>query len=464
LSDGAGNILQDFRNVSRFTNPYGNGQLDLGWTRTFRKPGQEFSLLGQFSRMPDNYFYETDRITANEEIIFREKSTNYSRNKEYTAQMDYTHPIEIRSLKDTSTLKIEVGTKAIVRDIGSEVRVSQSLNGKDELLPDPAQTNDFDYTQRVYSGYTSLRWSNKAKWSLAAGARLEHTEIRGNFITTGTRINNQYNNLIPSVNLSKGINTHNLKISYTQRITRPLIWYLNPWVNRSDPKSISTGTPTLNPELNHAVELGHSVSTKGGTMLNTALYWRLTDNAIEYVTRMDTGGISISQPQNIARRATIGANLNVSAKPNKNWNLNGGGDLRHMEIVAPLQKNSGWMWNVNLNTTYKLPGEFTLQVYGGVHSGWLALQRTTTSIGYWYGVSAKKAFWDQKGSLTFATNNPFTRGVKMIGSEVGPRFIANSETLFVNRSFRLSFEWRFGQLSADGGKKGKKIANDDSGR
>jgi outer membrane receptor for ferrienterochelin and colicin len=464
LTDPAGNTLQNFRNESRFTNPYGNGQLDLGWTKTFKKPEQEFSLLGQFSRMPDNYFYTTDRITPEEEIIFREKSTNYSRNKEYTAQMDYTHPVQIRSRKDTSTLKIEIGTKAILRDIGSEVRVSQSLNGKDDLVPDPSQTNDFDYTQRVYSGYASLRWSNKAKWNLSAGARLEHTEIRGNFITNGTRINSQYNNLIPSVTLSKGVNTHNFKVSYTQRITRPLIWFLNPWVNRADPKAITTGTPTLEPELNHATEIGHNFSTKGGTMLNTALYWRLTDNAIEYVNRMDTGGISISQPQNIARRATYGINMNINAKPNKDWNLNGSGDLRYMDIVAPAQKNSGWMWNFNLNTTYKLPKEYTLQGYGGIHSGWLGLQRTITSIGYWYGLSVKKTFWEQKGSLTFGTNNPFTRGVKMIGSEVGPTFLANSDALFVNRSFRLTFEWRFGQMSADGGKQGKKIKNDDSGR
>jgi outer membrane receptor protein involved in Fe transport len=464
LTDPSGFALQDFRNESRFTNPYGNGQLDLGWTKTLKKPEQEFSVLWQFSRMPDNYFYNTDRIAANEEIIFREKSTNYSRNKEYTAQVDYTHPVQIRSQKDTSTLKIEIGTKAILRDIGSEVRVAQSLNGKDELLPDPLQTNDFDYDQRVYSGYTSLRWSNKAKWSLAAGARLEHTEIRGHFISSGTRINNQYNNLIPSLTVSKGVKTHNFKLSYTQRITRPQIWFLNPWVNRSDPKAITTGTPRLEPELNHAMEVGHSMSSKGGTMLNSALYWRLTDNAIEYVMRMDTGGISISQPQNIARRSIVGINMNLSAKPNKDWNLNGGADLRYIEVVAPAQQNSGWMWNFNTNTTYKLPKEFTLQGHGGVHSGWLGLQRTFTSIGYWYGFSAKKTFWEQKGSLTFSTNNPFTRGIKMIGSEMGPTFFATSESLFVNRSFRLSFEWRFGQMNADGGKKGKKITNDDSGR
>ena len=66
LTDAGGSILQDFRNERKFTNPYGNGQLDLGWTRSFKKSGQEFSVLSQFSRMPDNYFYTTYRITTEE--------------------------------------------------------------------------------------------------------------------------------------------------------------------------------------------------------------------------------------------------------------------------------------------------------------------------------------------------------------------------------------------------------------
>lgn len=464
LSDAAGNPLQAFSTESRFRNPYGNGQLDLGWTKSFKKPEQEFSLLTQFSRMPDNYFYTTDRISPTDAIIYREKSTNYSRNKEYTFQADYVQPFSIRGNKDTSTLKIELGSKAIIRDIGSEVRVEQALNGQGDLVPDPTQNNDFDYTQRVISGYTSLRWSNKAKWNINAGGRLEHTEIKGNFVTTGTSINNDYNNLIPSITVSKGIKASTFKVSYTQRITRPLIWYLNPWINRSDSKNITTGTPTLNPEVNHATELSHSISTPGGFSLNTALYWRLTNNAIEYISRIDTGSTSISQPQNIARRTTTGLNLNVSSKPNKNWNLNGGADLRYQEIVAPTQSNRGWTWNVNMNTTYKLPKDYTLQGYTGVNSGWIGLQRRSTNIFYWYGFSAKKTFWNQKGSLTFSTNNPFTSRMHQQNKEEAPTYTSLSDAYFVNRGFRLTFEWRFGQMSADGGKQGKKITNDDSGR
>lgn len=465
LLDPSGAELQNFRNESRFRNPYGNGQLDLGYTKTFKKTDQEFSLLTQFSRMPDNYFYNTDRY-EDEEVIYRDKSTNYSRNREYTIQSDYTHPFTFNGRKDTSTLKVEVGGKTIIRDIGSEYRVSVSPDGQSALEPDPAQSNDFDYMQQVYSGYTSLRFSNNHKWNINAGARLEHTDIEGDFKTTATRINTQYSNLIPSVTVSKGINSHTLKVSYTQRITRPLIWYLNPWMNESDPKNVYTGNPDLNPELNHATEFSFSTRTKKSTSINTSLYWRRTNNAIEYLSRVDPSGVSLNRPENIAQRSAYGINVNISAQPNKDWNLSGGGDVRYIDMHsrALQQQNDGVVWNFNLNTTYKLPKEFTLQANGGVGSGWISLQREAKSNWYWYGLSAKHQFWDKKATLTLGLNNPFNRGVTQKSEEAAATFRSESQFFYVNRSVRLTFEWRFGQMNTGESKQGKKIKNDDSGR
>lgn len=259
LTNPVGEELQAFRNDIRFSNPYGNGQLDLGYTKTFRKPGQEFSFLSQFSRMPDNYFYDTDRYAASEVLTYRQHSTNYSSNKEYTFQTDYTHPFTIKGRKDTTNIKLEVGLKGIIRDIGSEYRVTESLNGSSPFVLDSTQSNDFNYIQKVYSGYTSLRMDTKTKWNLTVGARFEHTDINGDFVTTKTKLVSQYSNLIPSVTLSKAIKTHTLKISYNQRIQRPMIWLLNPWMNQSDPQNIQTGNPYLNPELSHATELSSEI-------------------------------------------------------------------------------------------------------------------------------------------------------------------------------------------------------------
>jgi outer membrane receptor protein involved in Fe transport len=449
----------------RFRNPFGNGQLDLGYTKTFRKPEKEFSLLGQFSRMPDNYFYETDRypLPEPERVTNRQHSTNYSRNKEYTVQTDYTHPFTRHGRKDTTTFKIEVGAKTILRDIGSEVRVEESRDGG-PFVPDPGQSNDFDYVQRVYSGYTSLRIDTRRKWSLNLGARLEHTDIDGDFVTTGTTVSSRYTNLIPSLTVSKGIKTHTVKTSYTQRIQRPLIWFLNPWRNESDSLNVFTGNPYLDPELNHAVELSHSVTTKKGISVNSSLYWRFTDNAIEYLATVEPNGVSVMSPRNIAERATYGVNVNVSGQLSKDWTFNGGTDVRHQELSSPAldQRNGGLIWRVNLNTTYKFPKDITVQADGTYDSGWISLQGRGSGF-YWYNFSAKREFWNKKASLTLGISNPFSRGIRQTFRQSTPTFTTDSRNLFVNRNARIAFEWRFGQMTAGGGKQSKKINNDDKG-
>ena len=454
-----------FRNESRFRNPYGNGQLDFGYTKSFKKKEQEFSFLTQFSRMPDNYFYDTDTYSLAEQLTFQQRSTNYSRNKEYTVQTDYTHPFTVNGRKDTTNIKIEIGAKGILRDIGSEYRLEEAVNGNGEFIPKPEQSNDFNYQQKVYSGYTALRLDTKRKWSLNLGARLEHTYINGDFVTNQTKLSSHYTNLIPSLTISKGIKTHTVKVSYTQRIQRPLIWYLNPWVNTTDTLNISTGNPYLKPEINHAFELGHSLSTKKGLSVNSALYWRFTDNAIEYFTMVDSLGVSVSKPLNIATRQTYGLNLNISGQPNKNWNLNGGGDIRYVDLRSPAlqQSNNGIVWNINLNTTYKLPKDFSIQANGNFGSGWISLQGTNSGF-YWYGLAGKREFMDKKASITLGVNNPFGRGIRQTSRQATQTYESETRFLFVNRSVRLTFEWRFGQMTAGGGgKRSKKISNDDKG-
>lgn len=475
LTDPAGRELQAFRNNVLFRNPYGNGQLDLGYTKTFKRPAgasskssvapAEFSFLTQFSRMPDNYFYDTDRYAITGELLlYRERSTNYSRNKEYTLQTDYTHPFAVRGRNDTTTFTVELGAKTILRDIGSEFSVEQSADGRGPLVPNPMLSNDFAYTQTIYSGYTSLRAETKRGWSLNAGARLEHTGIRADFITTQTKFSTDYRNLIPSVTISKKVKQQTLKVSYTQRITRPLIWYLNPWVNAADPKNINVGNPYLNPELMHATELSHSLTTKKGLSVNSSLYWRQTDNAIEYLSTVDAAGVLTNSPRNIAQRKAYGLNVNLSGQPNKDWNLSGGIDGRYVSLNSPAlrQSNSGLIWNFNLNSTYKLPHNYTVQVNGNYGTGWISLQGTSTGW-LWYSVSAKREFWDKKASLTLGVNNPFARGFTQINRQEAPTFVAENRWTNINRSVRLTFEWRFGQMSA-GGKQSKKINNDDRGR
>lgn len=463
VRDANNNLLQSYSNNSWFRNPFGNGQLDLGYTRTFKKAGQEFSLLTQYSRMPDNYFYRSEFYTPDENLYLTQYSDNYSRNKEYTVQTDYVHPFTRKGKKDTLDIKLETGVKMIYRDIGSEYIASHKTDIEGPIIPDHAQSNVFDYTQKVFSAYTSFRMDTKKKWSVVLGARLERTELDGTFVSSGTVVNSSFNNLIPSVNISKGIKKHRIKFGYTQRIQRPMIWLLNPWLNANDPKNIWTGNPFLLPELNHSWELGHSITGENGFSLNTSFYHRHTNKGFEFLAVVDTAGVSLTKPQNVGKRYDLGMNINTSTQPVPNWNLGGGADVTYVDMKTTNSdlRNSGWVWRLNYNTTYKFPKDYSVQADGNFGSGWLNLQNKNSGW-YWYSFSGKKEFWNKKASLTLGINNPFQSRIRVTAERFDPSFRESSSFSAINRAVRLTFEWRFGEMTA-GGKQSKKITNDDKG-
>ncbi|MCX6214505.1 TonB-dependent receptor [Spirosoma sp.] len=465
LTDAQGLVLQEYHRDIQFRNPYGNTEFNLGWTKSFKKPGQEFSLLTQYARMPDNYYYTIRQNNMGSEVpTYLERSTNLSRNNEYTFQADYTHPFTARTKRDTLNFKLEAGAKAIQRSIGSEFVIEQATTGLDaDYMVDPSRSNDFMYDQRVVSGYTSLKVDTKRKWNLTAGARLEHTTISGDFISTKTAFNSQYQNLIPSFTLAKTLrDKHTFKVSYTQRISRPLIWYLNPFRNSSDPNNIQTGNPFLNPELTHATELSYSTFGKEGSSFNAALFWRQTNNAIEWLSTVNPQGVALTTPQNIGRNASYGANMNLTLQPSKQLNATISTDLTYVDLtsLALNQRTNGWVWSVSPNVSYKLPKDLTIQANGYVGSGWISLQ-SRNSGWYYYGLSAKKELMDKKMTLTLNVNNPFNRSVRITGDQFAPSFTAQNTSMFVNRSVRLTLSYKFGQMSS-GGKQSKKIRNDDS--
>ncbi|QJD77420.1 TonB-dependent receptor domain-containing protein [Spirosoma rhododendri] len=466
-TDAQGAVVQEYDRAIRHRNPFGNTEFNLGWTRTFKQPGREFSVLSQYSRTPDNYFYDLSQTTpGSDATTYLERATNYSRNKEYTLQTDYAHPFKL-NWHDTTTAKLEVGAKTIRRDIGSDYLIESSLTGREaDYAIDPARSNQFTYSQQVTAGYASLKLDTKSKWSLTSGLRLEHTRIMGDFPTTNTSFSNGYTNLIPSVTLAKTMREkHTVKASYTQRISRPLIWYLNPYRDYTDAKNVRTGNPYLSPELTHATELSYSTFNKEGSSFNAALYWRQTNNSIEFLTTVDAQGVGLSGPQNIGRNASYGLNINGVWQASKALSVTVGTDIVYVDLIsrALSLRNRGWIGNFNATVSYKLPHDLTLEANGYANTGGVALQSDYSGV-FFYGLSAKKEFMTKKASLTLNINNPFTPANILSVNQFSTTFVAQQRLAFVNQSVRLTFSYKFGSTSSGSGKTSRKIANDDSKR
>ncbi|MCX6213676.1 TonB-dependent receptor [Spirosoma sp.] len=452
-------LTQAYNQVVNQQNPFGNIEWNLGYIRTFHKPKQELSILGQYSYTFDNSRYASDQFSLTTQPLYRETSTNRSHNPQWTGQVDYVHPFSRNGQQ-----LFEVGAKLVHRDVNSLYEVYTSQPEDVTLLSLSAdRSNTFTYDQQVAAGYASLKLANRAFWTLQLGTRLENTNMSGQFVHTISPFRVQFTNFIPSVILAKQLaERQSIKVTYTQRISRPMIWDLNPYINASDPKNRMAGNPLLRPELAHLAEISYSLTTKKGTYLNLALYRRQTANSIEDVRTVDTSGVSLTTRQNVARNERTGLNVNSAGQLGRNWKINGGGEFYYANFNSPaLQvQNSGWLWQLTLNLAYQLPHQYSVQANGIYSTGWVLLQGKN-SAWYDYSLAARKEFWDKKASLTLGVNNPFTYPFRQQNDSQSSTFRSHTANQYFTRSVKLTFSWQFGQVRASHDEPVRKISNDD---
>ncbi|GAB3911180.1 outer membrane beta-barrel family protein [Larkinella knui] len=452
---------QNFRRYNHTQNRNRNMDVNFNYTKTFRRSKeQEYTFLAQYNQNNNhsNYALNQFPLPESEVIDYRERNNNDNQQKEFTLQTDYVYPI--------STVKrrlLEMGTKAILRNVGSDYRLENAPDGSLNYQEDPSRANAFDYQQLVWSSYASFRMRTSKMWGFSLGGRLEMTTINANFISTSTKFNDRYQNFLPNITVSKRFGEERrLRLNYSQRIQRPSIFYLNPYVNSSDPKNIQTGNPYLDPELAHSVELSYSTFSKGGTSINAMVFGRQTNNAIERITTVDTSGISSSTYRNIAQNSTYGLNLFGSARPVKQWNLSGSFGLNYniLNSTALHINNENWSYQFNLNTSLQLPNNISLQANGSYNSRRIQLQGQSSGF-YYYGFSGRKEFKKQKVTVTANFENPFRRYNTIVTLLRTPTFISDGSNYNVIRNIRLSVNWRFGKMNAGQNREKKKISNDD---
>ncbi|OON70120.1 hypothetical protein B0919_05105 [Hymenobacter sp. CRA2] len=444
----------------------GNGNVDVnfGYTKTLAKPKQELSVLGLYSLNAGHTRYQLDQQRG-EYTDYREKSFNDSRNREITLQADYVQPID-------STQTLETGLKTIMRHVDSDYRIdADSLDGRG-YRPVPARSNEFGYDQNVYAGYASYGFALGKKWTFKGGARLEHTRIDGKFLSSGTQLQTDYTNLAPNVQAAWTVTPdHTLKLSYSRRIQRPGIWYLNPYINTSDRRNVSAGNPNLNAELTDAYELTYTTFVKKSSVTFSG-YWRQTNNAIESVARLvpgsdilptaDTTRILYTTYRNLARNSSYGLSAFGSTKLTPKWSLSGNVNVYWRQVNSPALglSNSGGMFNFNLNSSWQFEKGWSAQFFAFGNSRQVALQGRTS--GYrMYSLGAKKEFWDKKANVVVSVINPFNRILAFRNELSSPSFESVNNAYFYNRQIRVSFSYRFGKLDNGPSRPKKSIQNDD---
>ncbi|MFD3003446.1 TonB-dependent receptor domain-containing protein [Pontibacter toksunensis] len=445
-----------------------NYDVNLDYTRSFKKPGQELSLLGLVSRNTRNNesfmtLYQSNLLTQ------QEQNLNDAYNEEVTFQTDYTHPL-------SKTQTLEVGSKAIWRYAESDYRFLIASPASSPFILLPERTDMFTYNQNVLSSY-AIYGTKLNKYNLKMGLRYEYTQIDGDFISDGTTVAQEYHNLFPNLSVSRNLSENQtIKFNYSKRIQRPQLSLLNPYENVSNPNNVVRGNPDLEAEFTDSYELGFSTFSKAGTSLNASLYWRQTNNAIQTLvlpysgTDPDSVGRVTTTFGNVGKESFSGLSLSGSIKFLEKGKISSNVNLFYTSIQGGSQQltRSGMVYNTNLNVSYSFNKGFSAQMAGTYNSSKVTLQGKMLPFAV-YNFAVKKEVLNKKGSISLNVNTPFNKYVTMekimktYNSE-NVLVLDQTNALSINmRQVRLSFNYQFGKQDAKAKpRRVKKVNNEDA--
>ena len=446
-----------YNTISRSKNQWSSIGANFDYQRSFKKKGEYLTFSYRYNGSPDN----SEAYTEYEDIrdypydLRNQHYDNDARTDEHTFQLDYTNPI-------SDMHNIDFGAKYIMRNNKSESLYFKEYD--DEYQVDENLTDNFKQTQNILAAYGDykLKWK---KMGAKVGVRYEHTFMDVEYDKMPEKnFNAGFDDIVPSMMLSYQLGqTKTLRATYNMRISRPGIWYLNPFRNTSNPTSISYGNPDLETEKSHSLGLAFS-SFSAKFNVNANFGYSFVNNGIQNYSFMNNG-VMESTYGNIGhtQRTSLSLWMNWNPGSKTRLSVNASGsyvDLKSDEAFLR-QSNSGFNGNLFLNAQQTLPWDLRFSLYGGGSTPYISLQGKGSSYSY-YGFSLSRSFLKEKRlSVSINTSNLFHKYLTFKNEKVTDTFRSWSESKQQQRSFGLNISWRFGELKAQVKKAARSITNDD---
>lgn len=450
---------QEYQQATDTKYTYGTTSFNIDYQRTSAKNKNRMTTVSyRFESSPNDWAsnVETENMLNYLDSRFNQNSDGST--KEHTFQLDYTTPFaKIHTL--------EAGLKYIIR-------LSDSNSGRENYNFDTdtwtgvnSENDKFKHRQDIYSAYLGYSVRLK-KWSFKTGLRYEGTSLDAKFpLNSDLNFKTDYSDIVPSATVSYQIKpAQTLRLGYNMRISRPGIWQLNPYVNRTDTNYISFGNPDLDAVKSHNMSLNYSFFSSKFN-LNSSLSYDIVNNSIENITEMNDNVVSQTY-------ANIGKRREVSFFNYVSWSLSSKIrftvnasvsylDIRGNGAVDEWMTNNGFSGRLFTNLQYTLPKDFKLSAgYGGMSKSYTLLG---TRGGFsFHSFSLAKSFLSDKLTFNVAAVNPFQKELKFKSKERTRDYVFENVGINKNQSVNFSVSYRFGEMKSQIKKALRSINNDDA--
>jgi outer membrane receptor protein involved in Fe transport len=444
--DDLESIFYDYSRNTISKSTVGLTNINVDYQRYTRKKGENITISYRLNNLPDDNDYYTNIFEKEINQYMENQSINKASTNEHTWQIDYTTPIKSGHLFD-------VGAKYILRQNNSQTEYYLSENKED---------NEFNYEQQIYAGYLSYTMQI-SKFGVKSGVRGEISKTDAEFgkIPDNNFSKNMYD-LVPNFNLFyKLSNIQQLQFGYNMRINRPSIWYLNPYIDSSNPEQISYGNPLLNTEKAHNINLTFS-SYNRKFNFSGAINYSFSNNLINQNIFIDSTNLTHYTYNNAGKRRQIGGYLYINWNPFNIFRINFNGNLNYIKLknIEKHLTNEGISTNLYLSGYLNLPNNFSSNIIGSYNSPSINLFGKGYSF-YFVELYVNKDIMKKKMTISIFIENPFFKDVKLSSN------ISDSNMNIYNTTYRVSnfvgfkLSYRFGSLKSNVKKVKQSIVNDD---
>jgi outer membrane receptor protein involved in Fe transport len=441
------NVLDAQQNLSSFSITKNTGdskgndmEFSLNYNGMF---GPKQTLTGEISYSHDK---DNDNLNVNQQNFlangtpdnnaFLQNTYDTGIDDDFNAQLDYIHPLG----KDS---RIEAGIRSIYRKSNDDFNSEHYDYNTNTWVADNNLNNHFVYKEQIYSAYAS--YTDKLKnFGYQLGLRTEQTFSKGDLLTTGQTFDKKYLSFFPSINLSQQLSpTDEMQLSYSRRINRPRLRFLNPYTDYSDPYNLRRGNPDLKPEYIDSYELSY-VKYLGKSTITPSVFLRNTHDAITRTYSLLDSNTSLVTFENVATELAYGAELIAVSQLTPWLNVNGNISYYRNELKDNSNNTSAsnYTWQGRIMSTARLPLGFSLQLAYNYRGAEVSPQGSTKPMQS-LDAAIRKDFLDEKASLNFRISDIFNTQ-KFETDLSGTNFTQTFNRQRESRTAFLTFTYKFG--------------------
>jgi hypothetical protein len=236
-----------------------------------------------------------------------------------------------------------------------------------------------------------------------------------------------------------------VKFGYNQRINRPDLYYLNPYVDQTDPLNISYGNPYVQPALAHVFNASYFTTIKK-TYISLTAFHQFTNNAIQQITTLSADTIARTTFGNIGQNKNFSLALGSNTTLFRKLGITLNSTLNYVKYSRVMEGKP----QVSKGLTYNIFGAANLRLKNwraGTSISYAApniLMQGRTSGYISNNITINRYLLKNKNlSIAFAVNNPFQKNRHTITEIDEPSFYQLRNSFIQLRRINISLSYRF---------------------